>query len=484
SCGTLQYGLGLVEQQHSQPQPMPTGDVESEATLRLGDSVSTVPATTQELELRAEVVALHAQLDAMQASKSEERDHPPVPIKRIPPSLCLDNAIFHAEPEREHPDNQLGMSQSTFAPAREESQPLERAEAAEVPAESAMAKVPVEALESAKGQETVEAPVGESAKEAPVQAPVEESAKATPVAEEVEESTKDNAPMEVEESLKDKAPVEVEASALAKPEAPAEDPKVTELKRQLREMEDRMIALQGEKSKGAPSSSSGGPPLAAPPVDPSLSLEQTLDGAPLGDDDLDAELKNLIQQTSSDQQGSGRADSGDANDQPDLRDSKITFLSHKNEGMRLNRFMESSEGAKYPHTQKLFNGTHEEKRQLLRRWVENGGDKKNVKDVEASVVMSKSSATKVKGRMECLSVLEMKRRGWPRNKILACVQKGGGIKDEHCPDDPLLTSYWSITERSKTDTEVTKVEGQVRVGCDAAGAIGAVTSAATVNALR
>ena len=78
----------------------------------------------------------------------------------------------------------------------------------------------------------------------------------------------------------------------------------------------------------------------------------------------------------------------------------------------------------------------------------------------------------------------MKRRGWPRNKILACVQKGGGIKDEHCPDDPLLTSYWSITERSKTDTEVTKVEGQVRVGCDAAGAIGAVTSAATVNALR
>ena len=65
--------------------------------------------------------------------------------------------------------------------------------------------------------------------------------------------------------------------------------------------------------------------------------------------------------------------------------------------------MESSEGAKYPHTQKLFNGTHEEKRQLLRRWVENGGDKKNVKDVEASVVMSKSSATKVKGRMECLS---------------------------------------------------------------------------------
>eukprot|EP00913_Durusdinium_trenchii_P034604 g32374.t1 len=260
------------------------------------------------------------------------------------------------------------------------------------------------------------------------------------------------------------------------------DRKVKELQQQLRELGDRLIAMEAEKSKGAASSSSKGATWGSMPTFDAtdVPLGDMLDGEPLDDDGtFDDALVGLIKETSS----NGAREAAPATQAPSSNGSAetINFSTHRVAGMRMNRFMESAEGAKYPHMLKLFRGSNAEKRQLLRHWVENGGDKQHAKDIEASVVLSKSSESEIKGRMECISVLEMKRRGWPRNKILACVQKGGGIKDEHCPDDPLLTSYWSITERSKTDTETTKVAGEVRVGCEVTEAITAVAANGTMN---
>ena len=617
--------------------------------LRLGDSVTTIPATSNELELRAQLASLQAQLDALHCSKNADEEKPPAPVRRIPVSLHLDNAIFH--------DNQLGeesqLAEAPFpeAPQMPEPKAIEPQAAmeAEAPTSQPNTALPPKQPEFPKddassaeqphhdlpqgaalvGEPKAELPkqpdlpkddalVGEPKAELPKQldlpkddaaaeqpkgdlpqddAPLAEEPKAdlppkqpdllgggqpkvppkqpdlpkddAHLAEEPRadlppmvpdlpaggavpepkaelppkqpDLPKDAAPLAEQPKAdpkqpdlpKDAAPLaeqpkadlppkqpdlpdqpivpcseaateKYEAAALMvpakviqpvaqpaalmvsdkviqpvaqpnQPDAAAQDRKVMELQKQLREMEDRLIAMQAKPSTSAQSSSSKGDDAHHVP------LAETLDGEPLGEGDLDADLAALINSTSS---PAGHAPGAPEAPQAQQESGEaITFTTHRVEGMRMNRFMESAEGAKYPHMMKLFKGTNAEKRQLLKHWVQNGGDKSHAKDIEASVVLSKSSATEVKGRMECLSVLEMKRRGWPRNKILACVQKGGGIKDEHCPDDPLLTSYWSITERSKTDTETTRVDGQVRVGCEASDAIAAVSTNAIMGRL-
>lgn len=97
---------------------------------------------------------------------------------------------------------------------------------------------------------------------------------------------------------------------------------------------------------------------------------------------------------------------------------------------------------------------------MLRVWVLN---QENRNKCESEVILSRSKSAKVEGTRECLTVKEMIDRGWPRGKILGAIRKGGGIKDEHDPNDPTLTAYWCITGRKKVDSEEMKQESRMTV---------------------
>lgn len=87
----------------------------------------------------------------------------------------------------------------------------------------------------------------------------------------------------------------------------------------------------------------------------------------------------------------------------------------------------------------------------------------NRSQCESEVVLSRTKSEKVEGTRECLTVKDMMQRGWPKGKILGAIKKGGGILDEHDPQDPMLTAYWCITQRKKVDSEEMKREATTRV---------------------
>ena len=75
--------------------------------LRLGDSVSTIPASGAELEIRAQIASFQAQLDSLK-NLSEQKEKPPErPFRKMPANI-MEAPVF--------PDNQLGVgSQLTNA---------------------------------------------------------------------------------------------------------------------------------------------------------------------------------------------------------------------------------------------------------------------------------------------------------------------------------------------------------------------------------
>ena len=121
----------------------------------------------------------------------------------------------------------------------------------------------------------------------------------------------------------------------------------------------------------------------------------------------------------------------------------------------------------------------QDRRKLLRIWVEQG---ENRQACEASVVMTKSQSTKMQGTKELVSVQEMVRRKWPRNKILGAIRAGNGVKDEHAPDDPTLVSYWCRVSAQQVDTTEVRQDSQVRIQSQVdANMINAVTAAPTLD---
>lgn len=105
----------------------------------------------------------------------------------------------------------------------------------------------------------------------------------------------------------------------------------------------------------------------------------------------------------------------------------------------------------------------EEKRRLLASWVMKG---ENRQATEAHCIFSRSSAHKFEGTRELLTVREMIDRKIPKQKIMAIMKRGNGVKDEFCPEDASLTAYWLTTTRTKLDTEEVRQEAQVRMGME------------------
>eukprot|EP00435_Cladocopium_sp_Y103_P035047 s2703_g9.t1 len=158
----------------------------------------------------------------------------------------------------------------------------------------------------------------------------------------------------------------------------------------------------------------------------------------------------------------------------DAVQEKIDWVSHKKEGMRLKRLMEESAdgAAKFPYMAKMWAGSKEDRgyrrdrKQLLREWVHKNGD---ASSIEAAIVLSRSSSSKLGTQKELLTVAEMVTRGYPREKISAIVAKGG-IPDPDCPHLPNLYKYWVQTSCVLKDVEEVRQESRVNVRCQASAA--------------
>jgi hypothetical protein len=121
----------------------------------------------------------------------------------------------------------------------------------------------------------------------------------------------------------------------------------------------------------------------------------------------------------------------------------------------------------------MIHGPGQDRKQLLREWVLKNGD---AAAIEAAIVVSRSTSSKLGTQRELLTVAEMVSKGYPPEKISAIVAKGG-IPDPDVPHIPSLFKYWCQTSCVMNDVEEVKQESQVTVQAQpSAAAVGALMS--------
>ena len=118
----------------------------------------------------------------------------------------------------------------------------------------------------------------------------------------------------------------------------------------------------------------------------------------------------------------------------------------------------------------------QDRRQLLKDWVQHQGD---AAAIEAVIVIKKKAKSKMGTAREHLTVQEMVSRGIPREKIDAVVARGG-TPDPDCPNIVSLYRYWIQTSRVLKDSEEIEQEASMKIqGEVSASGLGALMSGPT-----
>ena len=132
--------------------------------------------------------------------------------------------------------------------------------------------------------------------------------------------------------------------------------------------------------------------------------------------------------------------------------------THRASYARLTRLMDGKSSGEFPHMSKMW-GDKAERAKLFKLWVEKGEDRG---EVEGEVLQQRTMATQYKGVREFLSIRDMFKLGWPVTKINGIVAAGGGVVDEHAPQDPSLVSFWVTTKRKRTELDESKTQATAR----------------------
>lgn len=143
----------------------------------------------------------------------------------------------------------------------------------------------------------------------------------------------------------------------------------------------------------------------------------------------------------------------------------VNSATHRAEYARLGRVMQSAEMDEFPHMAKMWSDKAT-KTKLLKLWIEKGGDKHAI---EGEIVIQKRQKQKFTGTRECLTIADMIKLGWPTTKINGIIAAGGGIPDEHAPQDTSLMAYWVVTGRKQEDINESSVQATARMNASVSG---------------
>jgi hypothetical protein len=111
-----------------------------------------------------------------------------------------------------------------------------------------------------------------------------------------------------------------------------------------------------------------------------------------------------------------------------------------------------------------FHMSGQDRRRLLRQWVESGC---NPNAVEAQVVIERTQASTTGRQKELLSVGEMQAKGFPESKIRSIIARGGGIPDPDCPELAECTKFWVVTSQSHLEEEVHSQKASMAMAANA-----------------
>ena len=158
----------------------------------------------------------------------------------------------------------------------------------------------------------------------------------------------------------------------------------------------------------------------------------------------------------------------------ELDGDKVVYNSKffKKEYNKLKRIAEGPRSVEFPQITKAFTGTSAEQHDVIRRFVESGG---NENAVEAEFTAERTHEVEGRGERKLMTVKEMREAGFSEAKINACVQKGGA-PNEDCPTDMASMRFWAHTVKTETTRDATQLRSTVRASIAATSAVQALAT--------
>ncbi|CAE7421377.1 unnamed protein product [Symbiodinium sp. CCMP2456] len=177
---------------------------------------------------------------------------------------------------------------------------------------------------------------------------------------------------------------------------------------------------------------------------------------------------------------------------PPPSEDVVNSRTHKREYMVLDRLIKSGTLAtKCPNMTTLAEGTLKDRQELLKRWVQTGG---NVSATEASLEASRTSRSRARTVKRLVPVKDMTEAPYRfskprmliyemqnvlldvehvamRQKIEAIIARGGGITDPDAPGVLAETRFWVTHMVESADEVDVEVAQRLKVNCEASGAM-------------
>ncbi|CAJ1460439.1 unnamed protein product, partial [Effrenium voratum] len=156
-----------------------------------------------------------------------------------------------------------------------------------------------------------------------------------------------------------------------------------------------------------------------------------------------------------------------------LDEVEVNSTNYKGQWMRLTRA--ARRPLDFPNIAQAFNGTAQDKRELLRKFLSAG---ENLQDLEAHFTAERSVEDQTEEVTEAMTVRQMREAGFSerlRAKIAAVTAKGG-LPDADAPNDYESMRFWCTKKLVKTARDTSTVKASVTARVQGQAALSALCS--------